>query len=164
MTLLVETVERERDTLIRNGVRLALLGDVEALPPAPRAGLRRLMDETAPLARMTLHLALSYSGRWEITQAARRIAEDVAAGRLDPADVDEVAVAARMATADAPAPDLLIRTGGETRISNFLLWSAAYTELYFTPCLWPDFRRPQLYEAVRSFQRRERRYGKVMDH
>ncbi|HYE57189.1 MAG TPA: polyprenyl diphosphate synthase [Rhodothermales bacterium] len=161
MTLLVETVEKERETLLRNGVRLALLGDLDALPPAPRAGLVRLMNETAPLARMTLHLALSYSGRWEITQAARRLAEDVAAGRLTPEDVDEAAVAARMATGHMPEPDLLIRTGGECRISNFLLWSLAYTELYFTPCLWPDFRRPQLYEAVRDFQRRERRFGRV---
>ncbi len=161
MTLLVDTVARERETLLRNGVRLTLLGDIEALPAAPRAGLQALMDETAPLSRMTLHLALSYSGRWEITQAARRIAADVAAGRLAPDAVDEAAVAARMATADAPAPDLLVRTGGETRISNFLLWSLAYTELYFTPCLWPDFRRAQLYEAVKSFQGRERRFGRL---
>jgi undecaprenyl diphosphate synthase len=161
MTLLVETVERERETLLRNGVRLALLGDLEALPAAPRAGLVRLMEETAPLARMTLHLALSYSGRWEITQAARRIAADVAAGRLAPESVDEAAVAAHMATAGVPEPDLLIRTGGEFRISNFLLWSLAYTELYFTPCLWPDFRRAQLYDAVRDFQRRDRRFGRV---
>ena len=161
MTLLVETVTKERETLLRNGVRLRVLGDAGALPASCRAALDALMAETAGLTSMTLHLALSYSGRWEIVEAARRIAEDVAAGRLAPEAVDEAAVRARLATGDTPDPDLLIRTGGEMRVSNFLLWSIAYTELYVTDRLWPDFRRAALYEAVRSFQRRERRFGRV---
>lgn len=161
MSLLVETVGNERETLLRNGVRLNVLGDLRALPEACRRGLQALMDETASLDRMTLHLALSYSGRWEIVQAARRIAEEAAAGTLDPATLDEEGFAAYLDTAELPDPDLLIRTGGEMRISNFLLWSIAYTELYVTERLWPDFRRAALYEAVQDFQRRERRFGRV---
>ncbi len=161
MSLLVDTVAKERDTLLRNGVRLNVLGALEALPAACRQGLETLMHDTESLPRMTLHLALSYSGRWEIVQAARRIAEAAAAGTLDPATLDEEMFAARLDTASLPDPDLLIRTGGEMRVSNFLLWSIAYTELYVTEKLWPDFRRQALYEAIRDFQGRERRFGRV---
>ena len=161
MSLLVETVAKERDTLIRNGVRLHVLGELEALPAACRRGLQALMDETAHLDKMTLHLALSYSGRWEIVRAARRIAEEAAAGRLDPAALDEATFTRFLDTSELPDPDLLIRTGGEMRVSNFLLWSIAYTELYVTDKLWPDFRRLALYSAIRDFQQRERRFGRV---
>ncbi len=161
MALLVETVAKERETLLRNGVRLNVLGDLSALPEACRDSLRALMAETDSLHRMTLHLALSYSGRWEIARAARRIAEEAAAGTLDPQAVDEDFFNTYLDTAELPDPDLLIRTGGEMRISNFLLWSIAYTELYVTQKLWPDFRRAELYEAVRDFQGRDRRFGRV---
>lgn len=164
MRLLVQTVERERETLLRNQVRLAILGDLASMPPDCRDALGRLMDETAHFERMTLHLALSYSGRWEIATAARRIADDVATGRLDPADVDEAAVASRLPSAGMPDPDLLVRTGGDFRVSNFLLWGIAYAEIYVTACLWPDFRRAELLEALRDFQRRERRFGRVPGH
>ena len=161
MTLLVDTVARERETLLRNGVRLHVLGELAALPPACQAALAALMDETAALDKMTLHLALSYRGRWEIARAARTIADDVAAGLLRPEDVDEDAFAARLPSGGLPDPDLLIRTGGEMRISNFLLWSIAYTELYVTDLFWPDFRRAALHDAIRSFQMRDRRFGRV---
>ncbi len=163
MELLVETVAAQRQTLLDNGVRLQVLGDLEALPQACIDALQALMDETADLTNMTLHLALSYSGRWEIVRAARRLAEQAAAGSLAPSAIDERMVAAHLDTAGLPDPDLLIRTGGEMRVSNFLLWSIAYTEFYVTDTLWPDFRRPQLYAAVRDFQLRERRYGGVPD-
>jgi undecaprenyl diphosphate synthase len=161
MELLVETVSAQRQTLLDNGVRLQVLGELAALPAACQQALQALMDETAGLTNMTLHLALSYSGRWEIVRAARAIAERAAAGDLDPAQLDEATVAAHLDTARLPDPDLLIRTGGEMRVSNFLLWSIAYTELYVTDVLWPDFRRGQLYAAVADFQRRERRFGRV---
>ncbi len=119
------------------------------------------MDETAHFERMTLHLALSYSGRWEIARAARQIATEVAEGRLSPDDVDEAAFAARLPSAGLPDPDLLIRTGGDFRVSNFLLWGIAYTEIHVTAGLWPDFRRAELLDALRDFQRRERRFGRV---
>ncbi len=161
MELLVETVAAQRQTLLDNGVRLQVLGDLNALPQPCVTALQALMDETADLANMTLHLALSYSGRAEIVRAARRMAEQAAAGTLDPSAIDEQLVASHLDTAGLPDPDLLIRTGGEMRISNFLLWSIAYTELYVTGTLWPDFRRAQLYSAVRAFQLRERRFGGV---
>ena len=161
MELLVETVSAQRQTLLDNGVRLQVLGDLAALPAPCVDALQALMDETADLSNMTLHLALSYSGRSEIVRAARRIAEQAAAGTLDPSAIDEQMVASHLDTAGLPDPDLLIRTGGEMRVSNFLLWSIAYTELYVTDTLWPDFRRDQLYAAVRDFQLRERRFGGV---
>lgn len=161
MALLVETVAAQRETLLRNGVRLRVLGELDALPDAPRRALQALVDETAGLERMTLHLALSYSGRWEIVQAARRIARAAADGTLDPDALDEDAFAGYLDTAGLPDPDLLVRTGGDLRVSNFLLWQIAYTELYVTDTLWPDFRRQGLYAAVRAFQSRERRFGRV---
>src|SRR5690606_25807581 len=122
--------------------------------------LKFAMAETAdPAARMTLNLALSYSGRWELTRAARQLAESVVRGEAHVEDIDESAIARRLTTAGIPDPDLLIRTGGEFRISNFLLWQSAYTELYFTECYWPAFRRAQLYDSIRDFQERERRFG-----
>ena len=161
MRLLVRTIERERDTLIANGVALRVIGDADRLPPDCREALEATMAATQANSRMRLHLALSYSGRWDLTQAVRRLARAVAEGTLAPDAIDEAAIDAQLATAGAPDPDLLIRTGGEYRLSNFLLWQAAYTELYVTDCFWPDFRRRELYRAIRSFQDRERRFGRV---
>ncbi len=161
MRLLVQTVERERPTLLRNQVRLRVLGDMAAMPTDCCDALQALMDETAHFERMTLHLALSYSGRWEIAEATRRIAARVAAGDLAPGAIDEATVAAHLPSNVAPDPDLLVRTGGDFRVSNFLLWGIAYAEIVVTPCLWPDFRRDQLLDALRDFQRRERRFGRV---
>ncbi len=130
-------------------------------PPAARAAVDAIMARTGANTRLTLNLFISYGSRAEIARAARRIAEDVAAGQLAPDAVDEAAVSARLFTAGDPDPDLLIRTSGEQRISNFLLWQLAYTELHISSVLWPDFGREQLYEAIRDFQARERRFGRV---
>jgi len=161
MTLLVDTVARERETLLKNGVRLHVLGNLLALPASCQRGLNDLMEETAPLNKMHLHLALSYSGRWEIVEAAKALAQEVQEGRLSPEDITQDLFASHLPSGDLPDPDLLIRTGGDMRISNFLLWSIAYTELYVTSTLWPDFRRDALADAVRDFQSRERRFGCV---
>lgn len=163
MQLLVDTVAAQRETLLRNGVRLELLGDLDALPDASRVALDALCDETAALSRMTLVLALSYSGRWEIVEAARRVAQDVQAGRLLPDAVTEETFRERLPSGHLPDPDLLIRTGGDVRVSNFLLWGIAYTEIVVTETLWPDFRRAALYDAIAEFQGRERRFGRVLD-
>jgi undecaprenyl diphosphate synthase len=161
MELLVRTIRREAARLHENGIRVRTLGDLERLPPRARTEMREAMALTEGNQRMDLALALSYSGRWELARAARRIADDVAAGRLRADDIDEAAVAAHLDTVGLPDPDLLIRTGGERRVSNFLLWQIAYTELYLTDVRWPEFRREQLYEAIRDFQRRDRRFGRV---
>lgn len=159
MGLLRLYLRNEVSNLHKNGIRLRVIGDRTRLS----ADINALIDEseakTAANTALTLVLALSYGGRQEIVCAARRLAEEVAAGRLSPADIDETAFAARLFTADIPDPDLLIRTSGEQRISNFLLWQAAYAEFVFTEVLWPDFGREHLEEAVCAFHGRERRYG-----
>ncbi len=161
MTLLIRTVRKERRTLLDNNVRLRTIGDTAQLPAACRQAPRRTCEETAAGARMTLTLALSYSGRWDILRAVRRLARRAQSGELAPKDIDEVLFAEALATAGMPDPDLLVRTGGEQRLSNFLLWEMAYTEMHITERYWPDFRRAALYEAVRSFQDRDRRFGRV---
>jgi undecaprenyl diphosphate synthase len=161
MSLLEEYIAREVDNLRSKGVSVRILGDLERLAPGARLAVTRIMDETAGGQELALNLCISYSSRAEITRAARQLAEDVAAGRLDPSDIDEDAVARRLYTAPWPDPDLLIRTSGEMRISNFLLWQLAYAELYVTPVLWPDFTRRHLFEAILEFQRRDRRFGRV---
>lgn len=161
MELLVRTLRREVTRLDENGIRLRAIGDLSRLPERGREEMAEAVERTAANERMTLHLALSYSGRWEITRAARRLAEQVSAGILQPDGITEERLAAEMTTAGAPDPDLLIRTGGEMRVSNFLLWQIAYTELYVTERFWPAFRREALYEAVRDFQDRDRRFGRV---
>ena len=163
MRLLVKTTRRELKTLTRNGVRLNALGDLSQLPADAQKELRYAMDATAGNDRMTLNLALSYSGRWELAAVGRELARQVIAGELQASEIDEEAISGLLSTAGMPDPDLLIRTGGECRISNFLLWQVAYTELYFTDCYWPEFRRARLYEAVRDFQDRDRRFGTVKD-
>ncbi|RMH57410.1 MAG: isoprenyl transferase [Bacteroidetes bacterium] len=161
MSLLVHSIERERETLLRNNIQLRVLGDVQQLPGPCQTALQATIEVTAANTGLVLSLALSYSGRWEILQAVRRLARAVQEGRLAVEDIGEDVFAATLATAGMPDPDLLIRTGGEQRISNFLLWQIAYTELYVTDEYWPAFRRAQLYEAIRSFQDRDRRFGRV---
>jgi len=161
MELLIHTVEEERSTLMDNDIRLRTIGDLSQLPTACQEALERTKADTADNDRMTLTLALSYSGRREIVQALQAIARRVQDGELTPDDIDESLIGSHLDTAGLPDPDLLIRTGGEYRLSNFLLWQCAYTELFITEQYWPDFRRPQLYEAIRSFQDRDRRFGRV---
>jgi undecaprenyl diphosphate synthase len=161
MRLLEEYIAREVDNLRSKSVSVRILGDVERLSPGARQAVDRITEETAGGQELALNLCISYSSRAEITHAARQLAEDVAAGRLEPREIDEDAMARRLYTAPWPDPDLLIRTSGEMRISNFLLWQLAYAELYVTPVLWPDFTRRHLFEAILEFQRRDRRFGRV---
>ncbi|MGH7000549.1 MAG: isoprenyl transferase [Stellaceae bacterium] len=159
MGLLRHYIRGEIAELHRNGVRLRVIGDRAKLPADIVAMIDNAETLTAGNDRLNLSIALSYGGRAEIALAARRLAEDVAAGRVAPAAIDEDAFAAKLLTADIPDPDLLIRTSGEQRISNFLLWQTAYAELVFTPTLWPDFAKGDLEKAVRDFHGRDRRYG-----
>lgn len=161
MLLLEEYIGREAEELARQGVQVRFLGDLSRLGPGSLAAVERLTDRTAHGTNLVLNLCLSYGARAEITRAARVLAEEVAAGRITPSQVDEGALAARLYTAGLPDPDLLVRTSGEMRLSNFLLWQVAYAELYVTPVLWPDFTRTHLYEAILDFQGRSRRFGRV---
>jgi undecaprenyl diphosphate synthase len=163
MDLLVRTVVNEIDELHQNSVRLRAIGDLASLPATCRATLDEAMARTAGNTRITLTLALSYSARWEITRMAQRLAEEASAGRIDPDAIDEKTVGDALATAGMPDPELLIRTSGEQRISNFLLWQIAYAELWFTPVLWPDFRKEHLFQAILDYQGRERRFGKTSE-
>lgn len=156
-------LEREVEALRRNGVRLHVIGDREGLGEEMARQIEAAEAATADADGMVLTIAANYGGRWDMTQAARALAEEVAAGQRDPATVTEEAIRSRMALADLPEPDLFIRTGGEQRISNFLIWQLAYTELYFTPTLWPDFDEPALREAFKSFSKRQRRFGRTGD-
>ena len=161
MSLLEEYIARESEELRGNGVEARVFGDLTRLKPSAREAVDRLVDATRGGTKLVLNLAISYSSRAEIARAARRIAEDVVAGRLALEDVDEETFAARLYTAGIPDPDLLVRTSGELRVSNFLLWQIAYAELFLTPVLWPDFSRGHLFEAILSYQGRERRFGRV---
>jgi|OpeIllAssembly_1097287.scaffolds.fasta_scaffold87388_2 undecaprenyl diphosphate synthase len=161
MTLLKEWLSRELDTLIRNDIRFRVVGRMEGLDPSVVRELKKGLDATERCAGMVFSIALNYSGRAELADAMRGIAADVAAGRLTPEGIDEAVVASRLYTAGLPDPDLLIRTSGEMRISNFLLWQIAYAEIHVTPVLWPDFRGRHFLEAIADFQKRERRYGDV---
>jgi undecaprenyl diphosphate synthase len=161
MALLEEYIARERQELIARGVAVRFLGDLDRLVPSARAAVDETVAATARGTELALNICISYGSRAELARAARLIAEDVAAGRLVPAEVDEAAIARRLYTAPWPDPDLLIRTSGELRLSNFLLWQLAYAELYVTPVLWPDFTRQDFFEAVAEYQGRERRFGRV---
>ena len=163
MTLLGQTMRNEASTLIKNSIRLQVTGDVEKMPVETVKLINETIERTKGGSRMVLNLALSYSGRWEITEAARKIAQEAKAGTLDPETITEDSIAAHLATAGMPDPELLIRTSGELRISNFLLWQLAYSELYFTNKYWPDVRKEDLYEAIVNFQHRERRFGKTSE-
>ena len=162
MHLFATTLVNELPLFHQENVRLRFLGDLEALPEKTRLVFQRGLDETADHTGMTFALAVNYGSRAEIARAARQIARDVAAGALDPDDVDEGAVASRLYTSGLPDPDLLIRTSGELRLSNYLLWQLAYTEFYVTSTLWPDFSRWDFLRAVASYQSRSRRFGGVV--
>jgi len=163
MDLLVKTVIDELDELSEKGVRLKAIGDLESLPESCRATLLDAIERTSHNDRITLTLALSYSARWEIVQMVRKVAAKSANGELDPALIDEEVIGQNLSTEGIPDPELLIRTSGEQRISNFLLWQIAYAELWFTPVFWPDFRKEHLFNAVIDFQGRERRFGKISE-
>lgn len=163
MELLSATIDNETETLLKNGVRLNAIGDLDSLPQATRRKLDEAIAKTAGGANTTLTLALSYSGRWDIAQAMRRMAVAVKNGSLEPDKIDQSIVSQYLATAGMPDPELLIRTSGELRTSNFLLWQTAYTELYFTNTLWPDFNKDELYKAIIDYQHRERRFGKTSE-
>ena len=162
MRLLLNTIRHETRTLARNNIRLHAVGDLSMMPEEVRRGLHEAMEETRNNDRMTLTIAVSYSGRLEIVRAAQKMAERVRAGVLQPEDIDEELFGTALMTSNMPDPDLLVRTGGEFRISNFLLWQLAYTELYITDRYWPAFRRHALYEAIRDYQDRERRFGRIL--
>ena len=161
MKLLAEFVHIEKRDLRDRGVRTRVFGDLERLSPPALVAIRDLEDTTAAGTKLDLHIAISYGSRAEIVEAARRLAVDVSQGRLDPDEITDRDLADRLYTADWPDPDLLVRTSGEFRISNFLLWQIAYAEIHVTPVLWPDFDRLSLFEAVADYQSRDRRYGKV---
>lgn len=163
MELLVETIKDETPTLIDKGIRLHTIGNIGELPDKCNKQLAETVEATKDGNRMTLILALSYSGRWDIIQAVKKIAEDAKAGRCEPQDIDESTLNAALNTGRYPNPDLLIRTSGEQRISNFLLWEIAYSEIHFTPVLWPDFTQEDFYKAILDYQSRERRFGKTSE-
>ena len=161
MSLLEEYIAREADELAAQGVRAQVLGDLARLTPPAAAAAAQLMARTAHNDRLLLNLFISYGSRAELVRAAQLLAEEVRSGRMAAADIDEDAIAERLYTAGVPDPDLLIRTSGEQRISNFMLWQVAYAELYMSPVLWPNFRRQELYAAILDFQNRDRRFGRV---
>lgn len=163
MTLLVSTINDELPTLKKNNVRLSSIGDLSKLPREAQEKLASAKSETAGHTGLNLILALNYSGRWDIEQAMKRIANDQQQGKLDPADIDQALIDRYLSTNGIPDPELMVRTSGEMRISNFLLWQMAYTEMYFTEVLWPDFRKKHLEEAIRIYMTRERRFGKTSE-
>lgn len=159
MHLIGIAIERETPDLIKNNVRLTMIGDVERMPPEALDRLRGSIARTSHCTGLTLNLALSYSARWELADAARRIAADVKSGVLDADGIGEETVSRYLTTGGMPDPDLLIRTGGDMRVSNFLLWQIAYAEIYVTPTYWPDFTKEDFLAAIAGFQKRERRFG-----
>ena len=163
MELLVENIVKETPTFHKNNIRFTTIGDNSLLPEKALRKLEECIADTASNTGMTLVLALSYSSRWEITDAMRRIATKVKNGELNVEDINDEVVAENLTTAGIPDPELLIRTSGELRLSNYLLWQLAYTELYFTDTLWPDFREESLYQAIVDYQKRERRFGKTSE-
>jgi undecaprenyl diphosphate synthase len=163
MHLLLQTINKEVKTLNKNNIRLNAIGNLDSLPESICKKLLKTMEETSGNNRMTLTLALSYSSRWEITEAMRRIAREVAGGQIDPDRITQDDISRMLPSSPLPDPELLIRTSGEYRISNFLLWQIAYAELFFCQKLWPDFRKEDLYEAIYHFQHRERRFGQTSE-
>jgi undecaprenyl diphosphate synthase len=161
MGLLVHAISEETDELLRSNVRLQVIGDVKSLPKHVQEKLTWSIDKLKSSSGLTLVLALSYSSKWEIVEAVRKIAEQVKSGKLEPSEINCDMIDLSLNTSEIPDPELLIRTSGECRISNFLLWQIAYAELYFTPKLWPDYRKEDLFEAIYDFQNRERRFGKT---
>jgi undecaprenyl diphosphate synthase len=163
MELLISTINQETATLTKNNIRLNAIGDIASLPQKCIDDLKSAMEKTADNTRCTLTLALSYSSKWELVTAAKKLAQQVVDQKIKVEEIDEKSFAAQLTTFDMPEPELMIRTSGEHRVSNFLLWQMAYTELYFTDKLWPDFRREDLFEAIVDYQKRERRFGKISE-
>ena len=163
MSLMVTAIHRETPNMMEKNVRLIAIGDLSRLRPDAYATLQECIETTADNTGTTLVLALSYSARWEITEAARQIAREVSEGQLRVEEITEAMVTNHLTTKGIPDPDLLIRTGGEQRISNFLLWQLSYAEFYFTEVFWPEFREEEFYEAILYYQRRERRFGKTSE-
>lgn len=163
MTLLVDTIAKETPTLMKNNVRLLTIGDLERLPKGAHDKFLACMEQTAANTGLNLVIALSYSARWEIVNAVKQAVSLAKAGQLEAEDINEELVSDLMTTKGMPDPDLLIRTSGELRISNFLLWQLAYAELYFTDCLWPEFTVEEFYKAIIDYQHRERRFGKTSE-
>lgn len=163
MMLLVDTIAKETPTLMKNNVRLQTIGDLGRLPKTTYDKFMGCIEQTSVNTGLTLVIALSYSARWELIRSTQLIAEAVKAGQMLVEDINEEAISAHLTTAMMPDPDLLIRTSGELRISNFLLWQLAYSELYFTDCLWPEFTKEEFYRAIVDYQHRERRFGKTSE-
>ena len=163
MDILVYTIKEELSTMNKNNIRLGAIGDLDKLPPKTKQALLEGIENTKNNDRMTLTLALNYSARWEITEAMRKMAMKATQNKINPDEIDESKVSELLTTSHMPDPELLIRTSGEHRISNFLLWQIAYTELYFSDVYWPDFEREDLYGAILDFQQRERRFGMISE-
>ena len=163
MSLLVSAIHRETPDMMKKNVRLTAIGDLSRLREDAYNTLQECIDTTSANTGTTLVLALSYSSRWEITRAARQLAQEVLEQKINPNDITEAMVSDHLTTKNIPDPDLLIRTGGEKRISNFLLWQLSYAEFFFTDVFWPDFREEELYEAILYYQQRERRFGKTSE-
>jgi undecaprenyl diphosphate synthase len=163
MELLVETIKKEIPTLNKNNIRLHVIGDTAMLPASAKAELEDALQETQKNTGLNLIMALSYSSRWEITKAIQQIAQDAVAGKIKAEQINQDTIQQYLETKNFPDPELMIRTSGEYRISNFLLYQLAYSELYFTDTFWPDFRKENLYEAIADFQKRERRFGKTSE-
>lgn len=159
MELLVATISMETPNLNKNGVKLQAIGDIKSLPPSCQEELQESINATAGNTKVTLILALSYSGKWEITDAVKQIAREVKEGKINPDNITSQMIESHLSTCRFPDPELMIRTSGEHRISNFLLWQLAYAEFYFTEVLWPDFRKNEFFKAIHSYQNRERRFG-----
>jgi undecaprenyl diphosphate synthase len=163
MKLLVSTIRKEVKTLVKNNVKLQSIGNRNDLPKVCQRELAEAIELTKDHTGLTLTLALSYSGRWDIVNAVKDIAHDVKSGKVDPGNIDTNLFSKYLSTDSMPDPELMIRTSGEMRVSNFLLWQLAYSEIYISPILWPDFRREHLYEAIMDYQTRERRFGKTSE-
>lgn len=162
MRLLINSLRKEADRLNENNIRLVTIGQIDRFPDACQQELEEAVELTQNNDQLQLCLALSYSGRWDITEAVKKIGRQVKDGEINPEEIDNELISAHLSTAEVPDPDLIIRTSGEYRISNFLLWQLAYSELYITKTYWPDFRRNELYEAINDYQQRDRRFGKVI--
>lgn len=161
MEILVNSLVQEKETFMKNGINLSVIGDEKMLPEDCRETLYKVIEETSGNKRLNLNLALSYSGRWDLTNAVKDLVKDVTSGVIAEEQIDQDLISSYLSTKNMPDPDLMIRTSGEFRISNFLLWQLAYTEIYITDVLWPDFRKQHLYEAILNYQQRERRFGKT---
>lgn len=161
--LLIDSLQKEMDMLMKNQIKLHAIGDINSLPQSAQKNLQKAINQTQTNSKLTVILALSYSSRWEIIQAVKSIAEKAYKQELNPQDIDAELFSSLLCTAGIPDPELMIRTSGEQRISNYLLWQLAYAELYFTPKLWPDFRKQDFLDALFTYQKRERRFGKTGD-